>query len=153
MFFSSSASGAHTANSPVFPIAAISAKASVIVGSLASVAELTAAGRPAILVPLPIATDDHQTVNAREMARVGGARMIAQRDFTPATLAAQIEMIASDPQALANAAGRALSVGRPHATRDLANLVERIAGRLSPIAVGPAGVKAKDQRFSVGAPA
>ncbi len=120
-----------------------------------TIAELTAAGRPAILVPLPIATDDHQTVNAREMARAGGARMIVQSDFTPATLAAQIETIASDPQALANAAGRALSVGRPHATRDLADLVERIAGGLSPIEVGAVGSKAKagDGRFAVGAPA
>ena len=41
-----------------------------------TIAELTAAGRPAILVPLPSATDDHQTANAREMAKAGGARMI-----------------------------------------------------------------------------
>ena len=119
-----------------------------------TIAELTAAGRPAILVPLPIATDDHQTVNAREMAKAGGARMIAQDEFTPATLAAQIEMIASDPQALANAAGRALSVGRPHATRDLADLVERIAGGLAPIEVGPAGAARKTLKgFVQGVPA
>jgi UDP-N-acetylglucosamine--N-acetylmuramyl-(pentapeptide) pyrophosphoryl-undecaprenol N-acetylglucosamine transferase len=118
-----------------------------------TIAELTAAGRPAILVPLPIATDDHQTVNAREMADAGGARMIPQTEFTPATLAAQVEMIASDPQALANAAGRALSVGRPHATRDLADLVERIANRLSPIEVGPAVAKPAPATFAVGAPA
>ena len=119
-----------------------------------TIAELTAAGRPAILVPLPIATDDHQTVNAREMAKAGGARMIVQKDFTPATLAAQVEMIASDPQALANAAGRALSVGRPHATRDLADLVERIANRLSPIEIGLAGAtKPASRNFTVGAPA
>ena len=49
-----------------------------------TIAELTAAGRPAILVPLPIATDDHQTVNAREMAKAGGARMIAQTRIHPA---------------------------------------------------------------------
>ena len=119
-----------------------------------TIAELTAAGRPAILVPLPIATDDHQTVNAREMAKAGGARMIVQAEFTPATLAAQVEMIASDPHALANAAGRALSVGRPHATRDLADLVERIASRLSPIEVGPAVAKSTPTKsFTVGAPA
>ena len=119
-----------------------------------TIAELTAAGRPAILVPLPIATDDHQTVNAREMAKAGGARMIVQRDFTPATLAAQIEMIASDPQALANAAGRALSVGRPHATRDLADLVERIANKLAPVEVGLSAVfNPSAATFAVGAPA
>ena len=46
-----------------------------------TIAELTAAGRPAILVPLPSATDDHQTANAREMARSGGARVIAQHQL------------------------------------------------------------------------
>lgn len=103
-----------------------------------TIAELTAAGRPAILIPLPIATDDHQTANAREMAKAGGARMIPQPQFTPETLAAQIEALAADPQALANAASRALSVGRPNATRDLADLVERIGGGLSPLEVGHA---------------
>ena len=101
-----------------------------------TIAELTAAGRPAILIPLPSATDDHQTANAREMARAGGARMIAQSDFTPEVLARQIEALAEDPQALANAAARSLSVGRPNAASDLADLVERIASGLSPIPVG-----------------
>jgi UDP-N-acetylglucosamine--N-acetylmuramyl-(pentapeptide) pyrophosphoryl-undecaprenol N-acetylglucosamine transferase len=103
-----------------------------------TIAELTAAGRPAILVPLPIATDDHQTANARELARAGGARMIPQKDFTPEALARQIEALAADPEALANAAGRALSVGRPHAARDLADLVEHVAGGDAPVMVGPA---------------
>jgi UDP-N-acetylglucosamine--N-acetylmuramyl-(pentapeptide) pyrophosphoryl-undecaprenol N-acetylglucosamine transferase len=101
-----------------------------------TIAELTAAGRPAILVPLPIATDDHQTVNAREMAKAGGARMIPQDEFTPEVLSAQIAAIAGDAQALSNAAERALSVGRPHATSDLADLVERIAGGAAPVMVG-----------------
>lgn len=118
-----------------------------------TIAELTAAGRPAILVPLPSATDDHQTVNAREMAASGGARMIAQSEFTPATLASQVEAIASDPQAIANAAGRALSVGRPHATRDLADLVERIAGGEAPVAVGPVAAAPVSNGMAMGAPA
>jgi UDP-N-acetylglucosamine--N-acetylmuramyl-(pentapeptide) pyrophosphoryl-undecaprenol N-acetylglucosamine transferase len=42
-----------------------------------------------------------------------------------------------DPVALNNAAARALSVGRPHAARDLADLVERVANKLSPLVVGP----------------
>ena len=119
-----------------------------------TIAELTAAGRPAILVPLPIATDDHQTVNAREMANAGGARTIVQNDFSPQTLAAQIATIASDPEALGNAASRALSVGRPHATRDLANLVERIANRLTPSEVGAAALATPaPKNFAIGAPA
>jgi UDP-N-acetylglucosamine--N-acetylmuramyl-(pentapeptide) pyrophosphoryl-undecaprenol N-acetylglucosamine transferase len=115
------------------------ADAHLVVGraGASTVAELTAAGRPAILVPYPAATDDHQTVNAREMSEAGGARTIQQPNFTPEALARQIEAMAADPIALANAAGRALSVGRPHAARDLADLVERIANGLSPLAVGP----------------
>jgi UDP-N-acetylglucosamine--N-acetylmuramyl-(pentapeptide) pyrophosphoryl-undecaprenol N-acetylglucosamine transferase len=87
------------------------------------------------------------------MADAGGARMIVQTEFTPATLAAQVEAIASDPQALANAAGRALSVGRPHATRDLADLVERIAGGAAPVEVGPATTAPAKTNFAMGAPA
>ena len=103
-----------------------------------TIAELTAAGRPAILVPFAAATDDHQTANAREMVKAGGARAIAQSDFTPEVLARQIEALAMDPVALNNAAGRALSVGRPHAARDLADLVERVGNGVAPVAVGPA---------------
>ena len=102
-----------------------------------TIAELTAAGRPAILIPSPSATDDHQTFNAQEMTKAGGARTIQQDDFRPAVLARQIEAMADDPQALANAAARSLSVGRPHAARDLADLAERVGNKLSPIAVGP----------------
>ena len=52
-------------------------------------------------------------------------------------LARQIEAMAADPVALNNAAARALSVGRPHAARDLADLVERVGDGLAPVAVGP----------------
>lgn len=118
-----------------------------------TIAELTAAGRPAILIPLPIATDDHQTVNAREMAKAGGARMIPQDEFSPEVLAAQIEAVAGDPQALSNAAERALSVGRPHATKDLADLVERIAGGAAPLMVGRTQEVAREAPSGMGVPA
>jgi UDP-N-acetylglucosamine--N-acetylmuramyl-(pentapeptide) pyrophosphoryl-undecaprenol N-acetylglucosamine transferase len=90
-----------------------------------TIAELTAAGRPAILVPLPSATDDHQTFNAREMAKAGGARMIPQARFTPIELAKQMQKLGLEPGALANAAERAKRAGRPDAAKDLADLVER----------------------------
>ena len=90
-----------------------------------TIAELTAAGRPAILVPLPSATDDHQTYNAREMAKGGGARTIAQPHFTPVELAKQMQKLGLEPEALAKAAARARSVGRPDAAKRLADLVER----------------------------
>ncbi|HET9509958.1 MAG TPA: glycosyltransferase, partial [Sphingomonas sp.] len=91
-----------------------------------TIAELTAAGRPAILVPLPIATDDHQTANAREITKAGGARTITQGAFTAAELAKQMQRLGLDTDGLANAATRARSCGRPHAARDLADLVESI---------------------------
>jgi UDP-N-acetylglucosamine--N-acetylmuramyl-(pentapeptide) pyrophosphoryl-undecaprenol N-acetylglucosamine transferase len=105
-----------------------------------TIAELTAAGRPAILVPLPSATDDHQTANTREMVAGGGARMIAEEDFTPVELAKQMQKLGLDAQALANAAKRALTCGRPNAARDLADLVERIG----PAVGGPEPVKLKE---------
>src|SRR5206468_9345915 len=116
------------------------ADAHLVIGraGASTVAELTAAGRPAILVPFAAATDDHQTANAREMVRSGGARAIAQASFTPEVLARQIEALAIDPVALNNAAARSLSVGRPHAARDLADLVERVGNGVAPIIVGPA---------------
>jgi len=115
------------------------ADAHLVIGraGASTVAELTAAGRPAILIPFAAATDDHQTANAREMVKAGGARAIQEANFTPEVLARQIEALAMDPVALGNAAGRALSVGRPHAARDLADLVERIGNGVSPLAVGP----------------
>ena len=116
------------------------ADAHLVIGraGASTIAELTAAGRPAILIPFAAATDDHQTANAREMTRAGGARTIQQSGFTPVVLARQIEAMAADPVALNNAAARALSVGRPHAARDLADVVERVGNGVAPVAVGPA---------------
>ncbi len=93
-----------------------------------TIAELTAVGRPAILVPLPIATDDHQAANTREMVKAGGARMIRQDVFQPKELAKQIQAMAMNPQSLANAAHCAFNCGRPDAAKDLADLVEAMGG-------------------------
>ena len=89
-----------------------------------TVAELTAVGRPAILVPLPIATDDHQAANTREICALGGARMIRQDRFTAVELAKQIQAIAMNPETLATAAHAAWNCGYPGAVSDLADLVE-----------------------------
>ncbi len=91
-----------------------------------TIAELTAAGRPAIFVPLPSATDDHQSFNVREMVASGGARSIAQDNFTAVELAKQMQKLGLEPKGLTNAAAAARDCGRPHATRDLANLVEAL---------------------------
>jgi UDP-N-acetylglucosamine--N-acetylmuramyl-(pentapeptide) pyrophosphoryl-undecaprenol N-acetylglucosamine transferase len=93
-----------------------------------TIAELTAVGRPAILVPLPIATDDHQAANTREIAAAGGARAIRQEKFTAAELAKQIQAMAQHPETLANAAHAAWNCGYPNAAADLADLVESFGG-------------------------
>lgn len=103
-----------------------------------TIAELTAAGRPAILVPLPSATDDHQTANAREMAEAGGARVIPQTQFTAIELAKQMQKLGLDPTALQNAAARARACGHPDAVRDLADLVESLDAPPGDMPVGAA---------------
>lgn len=93
-----------------------------------TIAELTAVGRPAVLVPLAIATDDHQAANAREMVAAGGARAIRQDQFTAAELAAQILSLVQPPATLDVAAHAAWNCGYPDAARDLADLVESFGG-------------------------
>ena len=110
---------------PDFPARLATAQLVIARAGASTIAELTAAGRPAIFVPLPSATDDHQTANAREVAKEGGARSIAQSDFTPERLAAEIEALGLDN--LAEAGAHARACGRPDATRALADLVERIS--------------------------
>ncbi len=92
-----------------------------------SVAELAVAGRPALLVPLPNAIDDHQSANARALVAARGASAIAQRDFTPAALAEQLTLLLGNPDMLAHAAQAARSVGHADATARLADLVESLA--------------------------
>lgn len=93
-----------------------------------TIAELTAVGRPAILIPLPIATDDHQAANTREIVAAGGARAIRQTGFTPKELAKQIQTMALHPHTLSNAAHAAWNCGLPNAVSDLADLVESFGG-------------------------
>lgn len=104
-----------------------------------TLAELTVAGRPAILIPLPSAMDDHQTANARELVEAGGARVIKQSYFSPVELAKQMQKMALEPGALQNAARRARSCGRPDAARDMANLLESIGK--APLMNDPVAVK------------
>jgi UDP-N-acetylglucosamine--N-acetylmuramyl-(pentapeptide) pyrophosphoryl-undecaprenol N-acetylglucosamine transferase len=94
-----------------------------------TVAELTAIGRPAILVPLPHALDQDQSANAGVLARAGGAVRIEQSDFTPERLAAEVTVLASAPQKLVAMAAAARSQGAVDAAERLADLVqETMAG-------------------------
>jgi UDP-N-acetylglucosamine--N-acetylmuramyl-(pentapeptide) pyrophosphoryl-undecaprenol N-acetylglucosamine transferase len=85
-----------------------------------TVAELAAIGRPALLIPYPYATDDHQTANARSFAVAGGGRVIAQTDFRHETLAADLEELLADGQRLEQMARQAAVFARRDAARQLA---------------------------------
>ena len=92
-----------------------------------TVAELAAAGRPAILVPYPHATDDHQSANARALEAAGAAWTMPQPALTAATLAQRLEALLGDPDGLAAAAGRAAGFAPRDAARRLADLVRSTA--------------------------
>ena len=93
-----------------------------------TVSELAAIGRPAILVPYPFATDDHQTSNARVLADAGAAWLVPQRAFAPDKLAALLNEIFANPDELAKRAAAAAGLGKPNAAQRLADLVDRISG-------------------------
>lgn len=94
-----------------------------------TLAELAAAGRPSILVPLPTATDDHQRKNAQVMEQAGAAVLLDERELTGPRLSRAILDLAADrPRRVAmSAAARALA--RPDAARRVADRVWTLAGK------------------------
>jgi len=115
---------------PFFPDlpARIAASHLIVARSGAStVAELSAIGRPAILVPLPHALDQDQFANAGVMEDAGGAIRLVQDHFTPRQLADEIAVLAAGPQRLAAMAAAARSLGRLDAADRLADLVLKVA--------------------------
>jgi UDP-N-acetylglucosamine--N-acetylmuramyl-(pentapeptide) pyrophosphoryl-undecaprenol N-acetylglucosamine transferase len=88
-----------------------------------SIFEIAAHGRPAILVPYPHATGDHQTANARWMERAGAAVVVPDAQLTPARLLTEIEALLAD-RARLEAMGRASAgLGRPDAAQRIAEEV------------------------------
>ncbi|MCW3477891.1 UDP-N-acetylglucosamine--N-acetylmuramyl-(pentapeptide) pyrophosphoryl-undecaprenol N-acetylglucosamine transferase, partial [Limobrevibacterium gyesilva] len=126
------ASGIAAALAPFFAdVAALLAQAHLVIAraGASTVAELGVVGRPAILVPLPGAIDDHQTANARALTGSGGAWAIAQRGFTPPALADVLEQLLAAPERLVAAAKAAASCGEAHAAARLADAVEQELAR------------------------
>ena len=108
--------------------ARIAASHLVIARSGAStVAELSAIGRPAILVPLPHALDQDQRANAGVLERAGGAIRVAQEDFLPARLASDMAALMNARERLVAMAAAAKSAGTIDAAERLADLVLRVA--------------------------
>lgn len=93
-----------------------------------TVAELAVIGVPSILVPLPIATRDHQSANAGPLVRAGAAVLVPDAELDAARLVAEVEAIlAGGPDRLEQMADAARSLGRPDAASAVADLVERSA--------------------------
>lgn len=92
-----------------------------------TVAEVAAAGRPAIFVPYPHHADHQQKVNAESIADAGGAWVMTQDGFTKEALMARIETFLQNPETLFRAAEAARSCGRPDASRKLGNVVMALA--------------------------
>jgi UDP-N-acetylglucosamine--N-acetylmuramyl-(pentapeptide) pyrophosphoryl-undecaprenol N-acetylglucosamine transferase len=93
-----------------------------------TMAELTTAGRPAILVPYPHAIDDHQSENAARLCDAGGGWMIQEESFTPEVLSNRLNSLLSPPAKLDIAARCAAKIGMPDAATRLAELVTGLIG-------------------------
>ncbi len=91
-----------------------------------TVAELAVMGRPALLIPLPHAIDDHQTRNARALTDAGGGLLLRQSEISAASLQQILQGYLDNPQRLAAMARAAKSAGRPEATRQVADCCEEL---------------------------
>jgi UDP-N-acetylglucosamine--N-acetylmuramyl-(pentapeptide) pyrophosphoryl-undecaprenol N-acetylglucosamine transferase len=92
-----------------------------------TLAELTAARRPSILIPFPQATDDHQRKNAEALVARGAARMIEQRDLTGERMAAAILSLAGDADRRRRMSDEAAQMARPDAARVIVDKILELA--------------------------
>jgi UDP-N-acetylglucosamine--N-acetylmuramyl-(pentapeptide) pyrophosphoryl-undecaprenol N-acetylglucosamine transferase len=93
-----------------------------------TVAEITAAGKPAIFVPFPRAADDHQRVNAEVLERAGAAVVVEELKLEGVWLAETIAALLGDPARLARMSEAARGLAHPNAARDIAAMAARVAG-------------------------
>ena len=106
------------------------ARADVIVcrAGATTVAELTALGKPALLVPYPHAADNHQERNARALVERGAARMIVERDLTGAVLARLLDTWIEAPHQLDAMASSSRRLGRPDAAKRIVDDCYQLLG-------------------------
>jgi UDP-N-acetylglucosamine--N-acetylmuramyl-(pentapeptide) pyrophosphoryl-undecaprenol N-acetylglucosamine transferase len=93
-----------------------------------TLAEITAAGRASVLVPLPTAADDHQRRNAVALANKGAALLLPQAELTSARLVETVTALLGDRMRLEQMSDAARRLAHPHAARDIAALAARVAG-------------------------
>ena len=94
-----------------------------------SLAELAAAGRPSLLVPFPLAADDHQRKNAEAFARAGAAELLLEQEMTAEVLLARLLALFGDPERLTTMACRSREMAQPRAASTIARVVVELAGR------------------------
>lgn len=90
-------------------------------------AELTAAGKAALMIPLPTAADDHQRKNAEALEKAGAARMILQKDLTGESLAQEITGLINSPETIAAMENAAKKMARKDAAEATVNIIEKLA--------------------------
>jgi UDP-N-acetylglucosamine--N-acetylmuramyl-(pentapeptide) pyrophosphoryl-undecaprenol N-acetylglucosamine transferase len=93
-----------------------------------TVAEITAAAKPAVFVPFPYAADDHQRVNAEALARAGAAVVVEESKLEGVWLAETIAALLQDSQRLHRMSHAARELAHPNAARDIAAMAARVAG-------------------------
>ncbi len=96
-----------------------------------TVAELSAAGLPAIFVPLPSAVDDHQTANARPMTDAGAAALMPEKDLSDETLAGLLKHWLASRDALLQRALKSRALAHPDALRRITNYCLEAAGAMT----------------------
>jgi UDP-N-acetylglucosamine--N-acetylmuramyl-(pentapeptide) pyrophosphoryl-undecaprenol N-acetylglucosamine transferase len=103
-------------------VAAAIAAADVVVAraGAGTLAELSAIGRAAVLVPFPLAADDHQGKNAEALAGAGAAVCLRQESASPEALAAALKALLTDDSARTRMADASGALGRPDAAREVA---------------------------------
>lgn len=108
-------------------VATILGKAHLVIGRAggSSIAELTMAGKPAIMVPLPIAASDEQGANALSLQQTGAGWMIRQKDFTSAALSETLTDLFTHPEKLSRAAEASSHLRHQKAAEKLADLIEK----------------------------
>ncbi len=94
-----------------------------------TLAELTTLGVPAVLVPLPIAANDHQRRNASLVAGAGAALLMEQADFATGRLAATLVGLLRNDECLARMRAASLRLGRPNATKNVAERLMQLVNR------------------------
>jgi UDP-N-acetylglucosamine:LPS N-acetylglucosamine transferase len=92
-----------------------------------TVTELAAVGLPAVLVPLPIATRDHQTANGSYLAEAGAAVLVPDHELTTERLITEVEAILAEPARRDRMARAAAALARPDAADEIAALIEEHA--------------------------